>query len=169
MQNTVAHPLAPHSRAAPRLHHVTLNTGHVAEHELNGIHSVSACEFLALLEQRYGEVPGMPGFGFALSQATNCCQFIFSHRGSELVTGGLAWGPGDGESLWRWLADFYNQRAPQIPAWRSSCPLTPPAIPWLGVVLSLNLGLISRDHARMVGAVERDLALALIQRSLTCN
>ncbi|HXP63721.1 MAG TPA: hypothetical protein VN829_24660, partial [Dongiaceae bacterium] len=74
--------------------------------EVDGIHSVSACEFLALLEQRYGEVPGMPGFGFALSQATNCCQFILSHRGSELATGGQAWGPGDGESLWRWLADF---------------------------------------------------------------
>jgi hypothetical protein len=104
MKNTILHPLAPHSPAAPRLHHVTLNTGHVAEHEMNGFHSFSACQFLALLEQRYGEVPGMPGFGFALSQATNCCQFILPHRGSELVTGGLAWGPGDGESLSRWLS-----------------------------------------------------------------
>jgi hypothetical protein len=39
----------------------------------------------------------------------------------------------------------------------------------LGVVLNLNLGLISKKHARNLAAVERDLALALIQRSLTRN
>ena len=45
----------------------------------------------------------------------------------------------------------------------------PPALPWLGVVLTLNLGLIHYEQARQLAAVERDLALALIRRSLTRN
>jgi hypothetical protein len=41
--------------------------------------------------------------------------------------------------------------------------------PWLGVVLNLNLGLIHHEQARQLAAVERDLAMALIHRSLTRN
>jgi hypothetical protein len=169
MKNIVVSSPQPHPHTAPRLHHVTLNTGHVALHELNGRHCVSACEFLPLLQQPVGEIPGMPGFAFSVAETTQCCQFILTHQGLELITGGVAWGPGAGDSLWRWLGDYYDCIVPWVPGWRASCPRTPPPLPWLGVVLNLNLGLISKEHARNLAAVERDLALALIQRSLTRN
>jgi hypothetical protein len=169
MKDYVLQSLASHLQPTPLLHHVTLNTGHVALHELNGIHSLSACDFLPLLEQRGGEIPEMPGFAFALSEATHCCQFVLTYHGSELITGGVAWGPDPGDSLWRWLGDCYGYHAPRVPGWWTACPPTPPAPPWLGVVLSLNLGLIPAKQVRQLAAVERDVALALIQRSLTRN
>jgi hypothetical protein len=153
----------------PLLHHVTVNTGHVALPELNLMHSVGAIEFLPLLEQRSGEFPGMPGFAFARTEADHCCQFILAHEGVEIITGGLAWGAGTGESLWHWLGDYYDYAVPRIPRWRTACPSTPPPLPWLGVVLTANLKLISHEQARLLGAVERDLALAVIRRSLTHN
>ena len=169
MMNTIVSSLPPHSQTSPWLHHVTLNTGHVALHDLNGRHCVSACDFLPLLEQPIGEIPGMPGFAFSVAEASQCCQFILTHHGSELITGGVAWGPSAGDSLWRWLGDYYDYIAPWVPGWRTSCPRIPPALPWLGVVLNLNLGLIHHEQARKLAAVERDLAMALIHRSLTRN
>jgi hypothetical protein len=165
MKKTTPHsPMVP-----PLLHHVTVNTGHVALHELNLMHSVGASEFLSLLEQRSGEIPVMPGFAFALTEADHCCQFILAHQGVEIITCGLAWGAGTGESLWRWLGDYYDYAVPRIPQWRTACPSTPPPLPWLGAVLTANLKLIPHGQARLLGAVERDLALAVIHRSLTRN
>ena len=155
--------------SSPSLHHVTLNTGHVARHEMNLAHFFGASRFLPLLQQLYGEIPGMPGFTFALTEADHCCQFVLAHQDVEIITGGLAWGPGTGESLWRWLGDYYDYTLPRIPQWRTACPETPPPLPWLGVVLTTNLSLISHEQARLLGAAERDLALAVIHRSMTRN
>ena len=154
---------------SPHLHHVTLNTGHVALHQLDGMHSISALDFLPLLERRSGEIPGLPGFAFALTEADHCCQFILARRGVEIITGGLAWGAGAGEDLWHWLGDYYDYAVPRIPQWSASCPPTPPPLPWLGVVLTGNIRLMSPMQARNLAAVERDLALALIYRALTRN
>src|ERR1035441_11087291 len=107
----------------------------------------------------------MPGFAFSVSEATGCGQFYLTHYGAGIVTGGVAWGAGASDMLWCWLRDYYDYLAPWVPGWRTSCPRTPPALPWLGVVLNLNLGLISKEQARNLAAVERDLALALIHRS----
>ena len=155
---------------SPLLHHVTLNTGHVATHELQGAHTLSAIEFLPLLDEGRGEVPGMPGFDFVLSEGDHCCQFVLGCRGCELVTAGLGWRLVDGDSLWRWLGDYYDNLAPWFPGRRAFfSTYTPPGLPWLGVVRALSLGLIAPEQARKLSAVERDLALALIQRSMTRN
>ena len=78
-------------------------------------------------------------------------------QGVEIITCGLAWGAGTGESLWRWLGDYYDYAVPRIPQWRTACTSTPPPLPWLGAVLTANLKLISHGQARLLGAVERDL------------
>ena len=155
--------------APPRLHHLTLNNGHVALHELNGVHSVRVCDFLSLLEQRISELPGLPGFAFSASEGTGCAQFILTHRGAEIVTGGVAWGAGESDTLWRWLGDYYDHLGRWVPGGGKSCPHTPPTVPWLGVVLHLNLALVPCEQAKKLMAIERDLALALIRRSLTRN
>ena len=151
------------------LHHFTINTGHVATHQLQGMDTLSARRYLPLLAQRRGEVPGMPDFNAVLSEGNHSCQFILGYRDRELVTGGLAWGPGDGDHLWRWLGDYYDHIAPWVPGRRASLPHTPPGLPWLLVLRTLNLGLISREQERKLILVERDLALALIQHSLVRN
>ena len=166
-QSPQPQPLPP--APARVLHHATLNNGHVTFHELNGVHAVGVCDFLPLLEQSISEIPGMPGFAFSVSEATHCGQFILSYYGAEIVTGGVAWGAGGSDMLWRWLGDYYDYLAPWVPGWGASCPSTPPCLPWLGVVLNLNLGLIPPEQAEKLPAVERDLALALIRRSLTRN
>ena len=151
------------------LHHFTINTGHVATHQLHGMDTLSTRRYLPLLAQRRGEVPGMPDFNAVLSEGNHSCQFILGYRDRELVTGGLAWGPGDGDHLWRWLGDYYDHIAPWVPGRRTSWPLTPPVLPWLTVLRTLSISLISPEQARKLAAVERDLALALIQHSLVRN
>jgi hypothetical protein len=154
---------------SPVLHHFTINTGHIATHQLQGMNTLSARRYLPLLAQRRGEVPGMPDFNAVLSEGNQSCQFILGYRDRELVTGGLAWGPGDGDHLWRWLGDYYDHIAPWVPGRRASWPLTPPGLPWLTVLRTLSISLISPEQARKLAAVERDLALALIQHSLMRN
>ena len=169
MKNTNSQTVSQESQPAPRLHHVVLNTGHVTRHELNGMDRVSVGGFLPLLEKHISEVPEMPGFAFSVSEATHCAQFYLSYHGSEIITGGVAWGAGASDSLWRWLGDYYDYLAPWVPGWGASCPRTPPALPWLGVVLNLNIGLIAQAQAKQLKVVERNLALALIQRALARN
>jgi hypothetical protein len=150
------------------LYHLTINTGHVVQHDLARIQNLSPSGFLPL-ENRCAEIPGMPGFAFALTQATNCCQFVLAHSGTEVVSGGLAWGQGEGGNLWCWLQDYYDFVIPKIPQWQPSCPPTPPHLPWLAVVISPNIRFISHRHQRLLGAFERELALAIIQASLGQN
>ena len=154
---------------SPLLYHFTINTGRVATHELQGMDTLSARRYLPLLDRHGGEVPGMPDFNFALSQGNHCCQIILGYRDREVVTGGLAWGSGDGDNLWRWLGDYYDYIAPWVPGRRAILSPTPPGLPWLCVLRTLDLGLISREQARQLDPVERDLALALIRHSLRCN
>jgi len=154
---------------APRSDHVTLNTGHVALHHLQGIDSASFFDIVPLLEHRCCEIPGMPGFKFGLTQADHCCQLILARRGATIIAGGLAWGAAASDSLWSWLRDYYHYAVPSIPEWLSSCPSTPPPLPWLGVVLTANIVQIPHEQSRMLGAFERDLAFAILHRSLTRN
>jgi hypothetical protein len=154
---------------SPLIHHFTVNTGQVATHLLHGMDTLRARKYLPLLARRRGEVPGMPDFNVVLSEGNRSCQFILGYRDRELVTGGLAWGPGDGDNLWRWLGDYYDHIAPWVPGRRTTLPPTPPGMPWVSVLRSLNFGLISREQALKLAVVERDLALALIQHSLTRN
>jgi hypothetical protein len=164
-------PCSANAIARPRsvLHHVTLNTGHVVEHDLEGAHALSVCEFLPLLETGVGDIPGMPGFAFAFKEVGQSCQFVLAFDDVELIAGGLDWGSEVGDSLWCWLSDYYHRAVPRVPGWRTSCPATPPPLPWLAVVLTENIRLIPSERARMLGAVERDLAWALIYRSQSRN
>jgi hypothetical protein len=136
---------------------------------LNVVHKARVCDFLPLLEQRITEIPGMAGFAFSVSEASHCAQFYLTHHGVEVVTGGVAWGAGASDTLWRWLGDYFDHLAPWVPGRRSPRLHTPPALPWLGVVRTLNLALIRPRQAKKITTVERDLALALIQRALTRN
>jgi hypothetical protein len=138
-------------------------------HDLSREDSVGAARFFPLLRKSIGEVPGMPGFAFSVSEGAHCCQFILSYRGASLATGGVAWGPAENGDLWRWLGDYYDSICPWVPGWGNFGRRTPPALPWLAVVQDLNLGLISGEQARKLAAVERDLARAVIQRALTRN
>jgi hypothetical protein len=164
-------PRHPQLSAAPTrvLHHATINTGQVVLHNLNDLHAPSVCDFLPMLEQRISKLPGLPGFACSASEAAGCAQFILTHRGAEIVTGGVAWGAGESDTLWRWLGDYYDHLGRWVPGGGKSCPHTPPTVPWLGVVLHLNLALVPCEQAKELMAIERDLALALIRRSLTRN
>ena len=79
------------------LYHLTINTGHVVQHDLARIRNLSPSGFLPL-ETHHAEIPGMPGFAFALTRGRNCCQFVLACSGTEVVSGGLAWGQGEGDS-----------------------------------------------------------------------
>jgi hypothetical protein len=114
MKKTTAQSPNLNQQIGQLLHQVTLNSGHVATHELRGMDTLSSSRYLPLLARRRGEVPGMPGFTCVLSEGNHSCQFILGYRGSELVTGGVAWGPAEGDSLWRWLADYYDHLAPWV-------------------------------------------------------
>lgn len=155
-----------HLPGSQYLHHLTLNTGQVARHPLR---NQNYDGLRSLLAQGCGEIPGRPGYRFMLAESKNCCQFILGYAALELVTCGVAWGPGEAGCLWTWLRDYYQCTVPRIVGWYQPCPVQPPPLPWLGVVLHVNARFLNSAELIQVAALERDLALALIHKSTANN
>lgn len=152
----------PPSSGLPMLH-ITLNTGLATEHHDADL-APAICAFLEpLLRKCVGAIPGMPGFAVAWHGEGDAVLLEIVHEGVPVTECGLAWGPNEASSLWKFLSE--GSGLMRLPAETQSGAATSsiPRPPWMGIVRLAAFATLSATDAALLPGFESCLGLALLR------
>jgi hypothetical protein len=134
---------------------LNLNTSKVTEHGLQPPES----NYLPMLQNQVGRVPGMPGFHYAVEEHGDAALLQVAKGGLELVTAAVVWG--QEALLYDWLVMY---RATQLP-WLPGGVWILPEIsqfPWTAFMQHLGIAAISMEERRRVQQFRHRLVTAII-------
>ena len=152
------------------LYHLTVTTGHVHESARSEIAQHAIDKPLPVIDNEYGEFPGV---GLAvdlyrpLDEVTRRPQdgaiifHIQSLDGKSIyVVGFGAWNETMSEATWEAVRE--QARVAKV---LGPIPADPPRVPWLAVMLTINIIELDKDRTLLLGDMERCLFWAAVEAS----
>jgi hypothetical protein len=134
---------------------LNLNTSKVTKQGLQP----PVSNYLPLLQNQVGRVPGMPGFHYTVEEHGDAALLQVAKGGLELVTAAVVWG--QEALLYDWLVMY---RATQLP-WLPGGVWILPEIsqfPWTAFMQHLGIAAISMEERRRVHQFRHRLVTAII-------
>lgn len=149
-----------------RLHHLTLNTGHLA---VSGESDVDLLRVAPVLGPRIQAGGGaVPGTKVTLEIPPVPAGFIFTLRsadGHPVCLNSVAWDEASAAASWPPVQSLYlemTETAPTLLALGVAAPEMPVSVPWLTTLLLPGIAGLNRDQIGMLGDLERCIAVVAL-------
>jgi hypothetical protein len=160
------------------LHHITLNTGHIAKTSRSDVHPHIIDFLLPILDAEGGPVPGLPGWHLSLlfplddrgAPRPGAAFFqIADERGTSerpAVVAMACWSDTMQAKAWEHTIASYRawELALQACEFWHDPPTNPPPLPWLAICLTPWINAASMSAVQALGDLERCIAWGLIER-----